>query len=181
MKTNIVLIGFMGVGKTSVGRRVAEILNKEFIDTDQEIERITGLPIMEIFNKYGEIRFRSEEKLVIAKLSNKTNCVISTGGGAILDGGNVEALKRHGVLICLKASPEKIQTRVKKRGGRPLLQRNKSVEYIQELLDEREQYYATHADHVMDTTNLNIQETVEEILALVKGRDRENANSCGQC
>ena len=180
MKSNIVLIGFMGVGKTSVGRRVADTLKKEFIDTDQEIEKITGLSIMEIFNKYGEIRFRSEEKLVIAKIAEKTNCVISTGGGAILDTGNVQALKRHGIFIYLKASPEKIQARVKKRGGRPLLQRNKSVEYIQELLNQREQYYSLYADHVVDTTNLSIQETVEEILALVRRNEGENADSKGK-
>ena len=135
---------------------------------------------MEIFNKYGEIRFRSEEKLVIARLSNKTNCVISTGGGAILDAGNVEALKRHGFLICLKASLEKIQTRVKKRV--PSLITEKQICGIYSgVTGGKNEYYATHADHVVDTTNLNIQETVEEILALVKGRDRENANSCGQC
>lgn len=167
MKTNIVLIGFMGVGKTSIGKRLAEILQMEFIDTDKEIEKLTGMTISQIFARHGEVRFRSEEHLIVTKVANRTNCVISTGGGAVLDEENVKALKRNGVLVCLTARPEVIQERVSKRGGRPLLQKDKSIEKITQMLEERKEFYA-RADFTLDTTNLTPDETVEEILAHLK-------------
>src|SRR5690606_19274640 len=103
---------------------------------DKEIEKLTGMTISQIFAKYGEVRFRSEEHLIVTKVANRTNCVISTGGGAVLNEENVRALRKNGILICLTARPEVIQARVSKRGGRPLLQKDKSIEKISRMLEE---------------------------------------------
>lgn len=176
MKSNIVLIGFMGVGKTSVGKRLADILQMEFIDTDKEIEKLTGMTISQIFARHGEVRFRSEEHLIVTKVASRTNCVISTGGGAVLNDENVKALRKNGVLICLTASPEVIQERVSKRGGRPLLYKDKSIEKITQMLEERKEFYA-QADFAVDTTNLSQEETVEEILAQLKDRGFDYGNT----
>ena len=101
MKTNIILIGFMGTGKTAVGKRLAAILGKSFYDTDQEVEAVTGMTISQLFNKYGEVRFRSEENLAIQRLMKKDNCIIATGGGIILNQQNIDFLAEKGVVICL--------------------------------------------------------------------------------
>lgn len=177
-KSNIVLIGFMGVGKTSIGRRLADIYKMDFIDTDQEIERLTGMTISQIFARHGEIRFRSEENLVITKVAKRSNCVISTGGGAVINQENVEALQQNGILICLEAAPEVIQERVSKRGGRPLLQRDRSIERIMELLAERKPFYS-QADHTIDTTGLSQEETIEQIVTFLKERGFKDGNSAG--
>lgn len=176
MKRNIVLIGFMGVGKTSIGKRLAEIFQMEFIDTDKEIEKLTGMTISQIFARHGEVRFRSEEHLIVTKVANRTNCVISTGGGAVLDDENVKALRKNGILICLTASPEVIQERVSKRGGRPLLQKDKSTTKITQMMEERKEFYA-RADFSVDTTKLTLEETVEQILAQLKDRGFDYGNS----
>jgi len=105
-KSNIVLIGFMGTGKTAVGRRLAALLNKSFYDSDQEVENVTGMSIPQLFSRYGEIRFRSEENLIINKLSRYDNCVIATGGGVVLNGENIRMLREKGVIVCLSARPE---------------------------------------------------------------------------
>jgi len=176
MKSNVVLIGFMGAGKTSTGRRLAEILGMEFIDTDKEIEKLTGMTISQIFAKYGEVRFRSEEHLIVTKVANRTNCVISTGGGAVLNEENVRALRKNGILICLTARPEVIQARVSKRGGRPLLQKDKSIEKISRMLEERKPFYA-QADFIVDTSDITQGETVELILAYLEERGFKRGNS----
>ncbi|HQE24133.1 MAG TPA: shikimate kinase, partial [Syntrophomonadaceae bacterium] len=85
MGKNIILTGFMGTGKSSVGTRLAERLNREFVDMDREIERLTGMTISQLFRRYGEVRFRSEEKLMAKKLAGQSDLVIATGGGIVLD------------------------------------------------------------------------------------------------
>lgn len=178
-KSNIVLIGFMGTGKSSIGLRLARILKMEFIDTDREIERLTGLTIPRIFVKHGEIRFRSEERLMVKKVARKNNCVISTGGGVVLDPNNVAELKKTGIIICLSASPEEIFARVSKRGGRPLLRKRKSPEAIAQLMTERAPYYHC-ADFYVDTTHLSVNDVIEKILEFLKKRGFKNVkDSCG--
>ncbi|NLK51159.1 MAG: shikimate kinase [Syntrophomonadaceae bacterium] len=163
MKTNLILIGFMGTGKTTVGRTLARLLDKEFMDTDSEIEKVVGLKIEDIFNRYGEIRFRSEESLVVQKLARRQNQVISTGGGVVLNPENVRALKATGYLVCLQAAPEVIQSRVSRR-IRPLLRKDNSLERIKELLKERETSYRG-ADLYVDTSNCTQEEVVNQIYA----------------
>ncbi|SMB94692.1 shikimate kinase [Desulfonispora thiosulfatigenes DSM 11270] len=170
-KGNIILIGFMGTGKTAVGRRLSSILNMDFFDTDQEIETVTGMTIEQIFKKHGETRFRSEENLMVNKLANKTNCIIATGGGMVLDPVNIDILRNTGVLICLNARPEVIHDRVKRRNNRPLLKKGDTYQNIITLLKEREGLYSC-SDYIIDTSDLNFDEIINEILEFLKGQSK---------
>ncbi|MDD2511368.1 MAG: shikimate kinase [Syntrophomonas sp.] len=163
MGKNIVLIGFMGTGKSSVGQRLAEKLKMKFVDMDREIEKITGLPISQLFRKHGEIRFRSEEKLLAQKLSCESNLVIATGGGVVLSQENIEALRENGILICLEASAEEILKRInRKKGSRPLLKKEIGEKDIKLMLEARETFYAC-TDFRIDTDNKEPRMVVEEI------------------
>ncbi len=168
LKTNIALIGFMGTGKTTVGLTLAKMLHKEFLDTDEEIEKATGLKIEEIFTRYGEIRFRSEESLAIKKAAGKQGCVIATGGGAVLRPENLEYLRASSYIICLQTEPEVIQTRVSRR-IRPLLRKDRSVQHIGALLQERQAYYQG-ADLYVNTSELNHEEVALEIIVWLKDK-----------
>ncbi len=162
MKKNIVLIGFMGVGKSTLGRRLAKRFGYKFIDTDSAIEEVTGKTVEQIFRTDGEIRFRSEEKLLVRKLAERSGLVIATGGGLVLDRENADLLKRNGVLICLKADPEVILQRVKNKKHRPLLSRGDLLENIVRLSKERESSYAI-AEFTVDTGKLAMNELLSQI------------------
>ncbi|MEN6347971.1 MAG: shikimate kinase [Syntrophomonas sp.] len=168
MEKNIVLIGFMGTGKSSVGLKVAEKLKMSFVDMDREIEKVTGLSISNLFRRYGEIRFRSEEKLMARRLSQQKNLVIATGGGVVLDEENIQLLRESGLLICLEASPVDILARVnRKKGSRPLLKKNTTVEDIEEMLRAREPLYSC-TNYRVSTTDKDLYSVVNEILKIVK-------------
>ncbi len=173
MKTNIVLIGFMGTGKTAVGKRLASILKKNFYDTDQEVEEVTGMTISELFNRCGEIRFRSEENLAINRLAKNENSVIATGGGIILDENNIAALAKTGIMICLTAKPEIIYERVKRRNNRPLLKKGDLYERILELMEEREDLYKC-ADFYIDTSDLDFQDVIDQILQFLENYQQQD-------
>lgn len=162
MKKNIILIGFMGTGKSSLGRRLARRLGYKFVDTDSAIEEITGKTVEQIFRKDGEIRFRSEEKLLVRKLSRQSGLVVATGGGTVLDRENVEILRQNGVLICLTAAPEVIFQRVKNKRRRPLLSRGDLWENIVRLLNERTGAYEV-AEFTVDTGELGFDEVLHQI------------------
>ncbi|MDP3051305.1 MAG: shikimate kinase [Eubacteriales bacterium] len=147
---NIILIGFMGTGKTVVGRRLARILKRDFVDTDAEIERATGKSIRQLFAEEGEARFRSEESILCAKLARQEGLVIATGGGIVLNPQNVDRLREAGILIGLSADPEVILQRVGLRGNRPLLRGGNNLERIKELLRERAGAYDV-AEFTLDT------------------------------
>ncbi|MBU4532113.1 MAG: shikimate kinase [Eubacteriales bacterium] len=147
---NIILIGFMGTGKTVVGRRLARILKRDFVDTDAEIERATGKSIRQLFAEEGEARFRSEESILCAKLARQEGLVIATGGGIVLNPQNVDRLREAGILIGLSADPEVILQRVGLRGNRPLLRGGNKLERIKELLRERAGAYDV-AEFTLDT------------------------------
>ncbi|MHB8124036.1 MAG: shikimate kinase [Desulfitobacteriaceae bacterium] len=161
---NIILIGFMGTGKSTVGRRLAMELNWRFIDTDLVIEEVTGLTISSIFRRYGESRFRSEESLVVKKISSSQHCIISTGGGTVLNSENFEILLQSGFVICLYASLEAILQRVG-NSDRPLLKRSPAD--IVSLWQSRQEIYA-RAPYTVDTTNKGVEEVVNEILRLLE-------------
>lgn len=168
MAKNIVLIGFMGTGKSSTGYRIAQKMKRDFIDTDREIERVTGMSISQLFKRHGEIRFRSEEELITKKLRERTNLVIATGGGIILNPNNIRHLRENGILVCLDASPEDIFSRViRKKGVRPLLRNNFSVEGIRTLLKDRESLYSC-ADFRVDTSGRDINEVVDDIIKFAR-------------
>ncbi len=160
---NIVLTGFMGAGKSTVGRRLVHLLKKKMVDTDDMIEREAGMKISEIFAKHGEDYFRELEEKIVAKASQMKNHVIVTGGGVVLREKNIQNLRKNGVIIYLHASPEVIYNRVKNQSHRPLLQVKDPLEEIRELLEFRAPFYAKN-DHAIDTSDLTIEEVVAEVL-----------------
>ncbi len=163
--SNIVLIGFMGTGKTSIGRRVAQILALNFVDSDAEIEAVMDMSVSDIFAKYGEVRFRSEENLIIQKLSRLKRTVIATGGGAVLNPANLGALQACGIVITLSASAEVIDQRTARKGSRPLLKN--SLASINEMMAMREYAYR-QGDYSIDTTALTVEEVVDELVQLLE-------------
>ncbi len=168
---NIVLTGFMGTGKTTVGRILAQRLGLEFVDTDEEIERVTGKTVPDLFGRYGSIRFRSEERLVIKKLSARIALVIATGGGAVLDPENVAALKKNGVVVLIRSSPEVICSRVRTARNRPLLAGAKDLRRrIEDLLAEREEAYRAAADLEVVSDLESKEEVAGKIIQLLRER-----------
>ncbi|HDH28329.1 MAG TPA: shikimate kinase [Euryarchaeota archaeon] len=160
---NIVLTGFMGAGKSSVGKRLAEHLGLSVVDTDEVIEEDSGMKISEIFSRFGEPRFRELESEAVKRVSKLTDHVIVTGGGVVLKAVNIENLRKKGIIIYLHAAPETIYNRVKDETHRPLLQVADPLAKIRELLESRSQFYANN-DIEVDTTNLSVDEVVEEII-----------------
>lgn len=168
MEKNIVLIGFMGTGKSTVGMKLAERLKMEFIDLDREIEKVTGMSISQIFKRYGEIRFRSEESLMAERLAKRENLVIATGGGIVLQQNNIETLRQNGKIICLDANPEDIFARVnRKRGTRPLLKKNLTVADLKDMLAVRNPFYQC-ADYRLNTSGKDLEAIVREIISIIK-------------
>jgi 3-dehydroquinate synthase len=160
----IVLTGFMGTGKTSIGEELGRRLRYPFIDTDVVIEEREGLPISLIFKEKGEDYFRSIERAVVEEVSRKSNVVIATGGGVIKDRKNVENLGRRGIIIWLKASPEIIFRRVMLEGGkRPLLDVEEPLNEIKMLLSEREGLYK-QSDIIVETDYITTGEAAQEII-----------------
>ena len=139
---NIILTGFMGTGKTTLGQLLAEKIGYEFIDTDTLIETQIGQTISNLFQKQGEETFRKLESELVEKLAQKQRLVIATGGGLVLDPNNVALLSKTGQIICLTASPEEILSRVSgQQGARPLLQGKDPLEKISQLLQQRASVY----------------------------------------
>lgn len=169
MKENIILTGFMGVGKTSLGKLLAQKLGRGFIDLDEKIERDSGLTIPEIFEKYGEKYFRELEKAAVKEVSTRKNIIIATGGGTVKDEENLNLLKNSGVIICLTTAPEEIFRRTERRGERPVLDGggDERLETIKKLLAEREKFYS-QADFNIDTTNWSPLQIVNEICEKMK-------------
>jgi len=164
---NIVLTGFMGTGKSAIGKRLAKILRRKFVDTDDEIKKVTNLTIPQIFSRYGEIRFRSEEKLVVKRVATMESMIISTGGGVVLEEDNRVALANNGILVCLTADPEIVLARVSKKGNRPLIKKDYGVPEIEKMLEERDPFYK-QADFFVDTSDDGFDYVVEKIIAFLK-------------
>ncbi|WP_425060718.1 Shikimate kinase [Sporomusa carbonis] len=164
---NVVLIGFMGTGKTSTGRLLAGRLNRTFIDIDKKIELETGLTISDIFQLYGENHFRQLERDVIARVSRYTNTVIATGGGVVLKQENMIRLKNTGIIIALTASLEAILERTSRRGVRPLLDCEDRAERVARLFHDRASLYM-RADYSIDTTCLSPHQVAERIIAFLR-------------
>ncbi|MFC1624064.1 shikimate kinase [Candidatus Omnitrophota bacterium] len=163
---NIVLVGFMGTGKTAAGKKLAGRLNREFLELDEIIEDRVGLSIREIFEKKGEPYFRRVEKDIVREASDREGIVISAGGGAVIDEENFKNLKKNSVIICLGASPDVILERTKNLATRPLLNVPDPKKKIESLLKERAPYYKK-ADFCINTDNLSIEEVAERIQGLI--------------
>lgn len=172
MGENIVLVGFMGTGKSSVGTRLSQRLGMGFLDMDREIEHLLGMTVERIFRVYGEKRFRSEERILADKLGGRSNLVIATGGGVVLDEDNIGALKRNGIVIGLEAAPEDILARVnRKKSTRPLLRKGVNIEDIIAMLKEREPFYS-QADYQVNTSGRDLEDVVNDIICFVVERKK---------
>lgn len=162
-KDKIYLTGFMGTGKTTVGKLLSQKLNYRFIDTDDLIEKETGMTIEEIFNIHSEEYFREQEKKVLHSTFNLKKAVISTGGGLVTYKDNIELIKNNGIAVALTASPDIIFSRISKDANiRPLLQGDKREEKLNLLIQKRVYYYIS-AHFVIDTSILNAQQIVDKI------------------
>ena len=163
MKSNLILIGFMGTGKTSLGKLLSEKLGRGFIDIDQKIEQDAGLSIPQIFEKYGEKYFRELEKNAVKEITQRRGLVIATGGGTIKDEENLRLLKNSGVIVCLTTEPEEILRRTERRGERPMLDAEEDrLTTIKKLLAERQQFYS-QADYTIDTTDWSPLQIMNDI------------------
>jgi len=169
MKTSIALIGFMGVGKTVVGKSLAESLGKEFIELDSLIERKAGRSIPDIFRQDGEIRFRELEIEVVRDLVGRKQAVIACGGGVVLNKINIDRLKKECIIVYLTASPAVILNRTSNDAGeRPLLGAGDSAARIRELMKFRQPYYQRAADITVNTSKLTTDSVVARIINQVK-------------
>jgi len=169
MRTGIALIGFMGTGKTVVGKRLAEKLGKEFIELDALIEKKAGKSIPEVFRRDGEIRFRELEIEATREVAAKKNVVIACGGGIVLNKINVDRLQQECVIVCLTASPAVILRRTSgDKDGRPLLAVADREKQIKELLKFRQPYYARSAKMTINTSRMSINAAADKIIADLK-------------
>ena len=169
-RPNIILTGFMGSGKTTVGKLLARKLSYSFVDTDHLIEQRCGMSVQEIFKTKGETVFRQMETAVARDLGAKKGLVIATGGRLMLDPDNAQALGRNGSVFCLAATPDEILARVSKgtQGIRPLLDTPDPLGRIIELVKEREQSYAGFTQ--VSTSGKSPQEVTREILTLFQAQ-----------
>jgi len=162
-RSNIFLVGPMGAGKTTVGKRLAELRGMTFADSDHEVERRTGVDIAFIFEKEGEDGFRRREKQVIAELTTGTHLVLATGGGAVLDAENRQHLSARGFVVYLHASVDQQLRRTGRTDNRPLLQGGNRREILERLFAERDPLYREVADLVVDTEGRNARTLALEI------------------
>jgi len=171
VKTSIALIGFMGTGKTAVGKALAEKLGKEFFELDPLIEKKAGKTIPAIFKEDGEIAFREFEIEAIKEVSKERNAVIACGGGVVLNKINIDRLKREAVIVYLTASPRVILKRTSRDAEeRPLLTVANPALTIKELLRFRRPFYERAADTTVNTSRLDIDSVVTQIIAKIKER-----------
>jgi shikimate kinase len=175
MKTNIALIGFMGVGKTAVGRALAKKLNKEFVELDSLIEHKAGKSIPDIFQRDGEIAFRELEIEVTKEVANGKNLIIACGGGVVLNKINIDRLRNESIMVYLSASPRVILKRILNDGEeRPLLSTPDRILKIRELLKFRKPFYERAADIKIDTSKLDIDSVTEHIINKLKENESFN-------
>ncbi|HXN10153.1 MAG TPA: shikimate kinase AroK [Steroidobacteraceae bacterium] len=163
-KQNIFLIGPMGSGKTAVGRQLARLLDRPFIDSDHEIELRTGADIPLIFEREGEAGFRAREREIIAELTARDGIVLATGGGAILDAGSRHDLSSRGWVVYLETSVAQQAERAGRTRHRPLLAGRVPEERLAELMQQREPLYREIADMVTSTDRRRVNAVAELIL-----------------
>ena len=167
---NVILVGFMGTGKSVVGKLLAERLGRPFVDLDKKIEREAGRPVARIFEEEGEAGFRKRERQVVRVAAALKGHVVAAGGGVMADDENVRLLKESGWLICLTARPEVILQRTAATlQGRPLLAGGEPKERIEALLKLRAPFYAK-ADAAVETSDRPVREVVEEIVKWIDAK-----------
>ncbi|MCR4998938.1 MAG: shikimate kinase [Lachnospiraceae bacterium] len=164
---NIYLIGFMGCGKSAVGRTLARKTYRRFMDTDAIIVESEGMPISQIFEEKGEAYFRQVETTTMKSLIAEKKRIVSCGGGVALRQENVDAMRAGGTIVLLTATPETILKRVENDDKRPLLQGRKTVEGITELMNSRVPFYSEAADYTVSTDDRSTEEIAKEIMNLM--------------
>lgn len=164
---NIIITGFMGTGKTTVGRLLAQHLGFDFVDTDDLIVKAAAKSIPQIFAQEAEAGFRRREREAIQRLKGSKGLVVATGGGAVLSPQNLANLKTLGPVFCLWASPRAIYRRLRETEDRPLLRGDHPQKQIKSLLQQRTPHYQK-ADKIFDTTGKSPQKVVKEILAYLE-------------
>lgn len=174
----IFLIGPMGAGKSAIGRELALLLKREFLDVDREIERRTGVDIPLIFEKEGETGFRRREREALAELTQLDNIVLATGGGAVLDSANRDCLASRGIVVYLKASPAALSTRTQRNQNRPLLADNANHEArLRELVAAREPFYEALAQLTISTDHGHVRALARQIVRALKPGPEQNRHA----
>lgn len=165
-RRNIFLVGFMGTGKSAVGRELQRMTGLRLVDVDAEVEQAEGMSISKIFEVRGEAAFRDLEAREIMRISEGRDQIISTGGGAVLREDNMEAFSGSGVVVCLTASAETVYERTRHNTRRPLLEVDDPMEQIKNLMNERQPYYEK-ADAMVSTDGKSPYEIAQEVLEAV--------------
>jgi shikimate kinase len=168
---NIFLIGHMGAGKSSVGRYLAKQLDMDFYDSDEEIEKSTGVDLGWIFDVEGEDGFRKRETAVVENLAKRSNIILATGGGTVVEPVNQVILADRGTMIYLAVSLEHQKNRVTNDSRRPLLQVKNRQEVLVKLLHEREPIYQMLADFRVPTDNRTVKAVASDIIEWLNGED----------
>ncbi len=163
MNENIILVGLMGAGKSTIGRNLAKNLNKEFYDSDRVIEERTGVDIATIFEIEGEQGFRDREEQVISELCEQKGIVLATGGGSVLREPNRKSMIKRGHVVYLRTSAELLYSRIKHDKKRPLMQTDSPLATLKKLLDDREPYYLEVADTVVMTGKQKVSVLVKRV------------------
>jgi shikimate kinase len=164
-RRNIVLVGFMGTGKTTVGKLLAEELGLTFVDMDLLIEQRVGKPISRIFAEQGEPPFRAMERALVRELAARQELVIGTGGGVVLNPDNLYDFSQSGLVVCLSASPDVIFQRTAGEQHRPLIEHDDKFKRIAEILERRQTMYGA-IPHQIDTSDLTPQQVAKAVLKL---------------
>ena len=166
---SVVLVGLMGAGKTSIGRRLAAHLGLPFVDADQEIEHAAGCTIEDYFTRFGEAAFREGERRVIARLLDESPRVIATGGGAFMDASTRAAIAARGCSVWLKADLDTLYKRVRRRGNRPLLKGGDPRQVLADLMERRYPVYA-EAELTVESRDGPHEAVVEDVLGVLRQR-----------
>lgn len=167
-QSNIFLIGFMGSGKTTVAAHLGKMFHMEIAEMDQIIEQRQHMSISDIFSVHGEAYFRNLETELLIEMQSKKGIIISCGGGTPMRENNVVEMKKSGKIVLLKASPKTIYDRIKDNHDRPLLEKNKNVPFIAELMEQRREKYEKAADIIIETDGKDISQICEEIQTKLK-------------
>ncbi len=162
--TNIILVGMMGAGKTTIGKSLAQMLAKEFVDSDHEIQERTGVKIPVIFEIEGEAGFRKRESEVLIELVKKNNIVLATGGGAVLSQENRQLLRESGIVIYLRASISDLHRRTRHDKNRPLLKSQNLYARLNELYIQRDAYYRETAHIIIDSGKQGVRQLIQKLI-----------------
>lgn len=164
MEKNIMLIGFMGAGKTTVSRELSKMTGKKELDMDAYIVDREGMSIADMFDKYGEEYFRKKETESLVEIMDMEDLIVSCGGGVVVKDENVEHMKKGGVIVLLTATPETTLERVKNSTDRPILNGNMNIQFITNLMNKRKDRYLSVADIIVETDNKKVSDICKEIM-----------------